>query len=184
MVNRYKRQVQEWELWNEENIEYWQPHGNSSEELALKGKQYGEVLCRFADVVHKIGPNSKVIFGGMSSVDLMFVRSAIKSCPEKIDVMAYHAYPGYGANHPPEAADALVGADTFRESVLRFPGIRKDIEFWDNEWNVIPNWRNSNESVQERYVPRYFLNAKAQHVGGFFWEFIPGADGNEADQYG
>jgi len=111
-------------------------------------------------VVHEIRPKSKVIFGGTSSVDPVFVLSAIESCPAKIDVMAYHAYQGYGSNHPPEAEDALVGTGMFREAVLRAPGIGKGIEFWDNEWNVIPNWRNSSESVQARYVPCYYLQTK------------------------
>ena len=184
MVNRYKKKIQGWELWNEPNIEYWQPHGAANELLAAKGKQYGTVLCRFADIVHRIDPQNKVIFGGTSSIDAVFVQAAISSCPSKIDVMAYHAYPGYGSNHAPEEADALVGAGSFRESVLRFPGIRKDIEFWDSEWNVIPSWKNSNESVQARYLPRYYLQAKAQGVEGFLWEFIPGTDGSEGDQYG
>ena len=184
MVNRYKGRVQGWELWNEENIEYWQPHVTTNEQLAEKGKQYGKVLCRFADAVHEADPKSKVIFGGISSIDPPFALSAISSCPSKIDVMAYHAYPGYGGNHPPEAVDALVGADTFREALLNVPGIRKGIEFWDSEWNVIPKWRNSNESVQARYLPRYYLLAKAQNLKGFVWEFIPGTDGNEDDQYG
>jgi hypothetical protein len=87
MVNRYREQVQGWELWNEENIEYWQPHAASSEMLVAKGKQYGKALCRFADVVHEIRPKSKVIFGGTSFVDPVFVLSAIESCPTKIDVM-------------------------------------------------------------------------------------------------
>ena len=184
MVNRYKGRIQGWELWNEENIDYWQPNVTTNHQLAEKGKQYGKVLCRFADAVHEVDPESKVIFGGISSIDPPFVLSATSTCPSKIDVMAYHAYPGYGGNHPPEAVDALVGADTFREAVLQSPGIRRDIEFWDSEWNVIPTWRNSNESVQARYLPRYYLLAKAQHVKGFLWEFISGTDGNEGDQYG
>ena len=184
MVNRYRGKIQGWELWNEANINYWQPSAETNEQLAVKGKQYGKAFCRFADVVHEADPKSKVIFGGTSSVDSSFVLAAIADCPSKIDVMAYHAYPGYGSNHAPEEVDALVGADSFREAVLRFPGIRRDIEFWDNEWNVIPNWKNSNESVQARYLARYYLQAKAQDVKGFVWEFIPGTDGNEGDQYG
>ena len=184
MVSRYKGKVQGWELWNEPNIDYWQPHEQSSEQLVAKGKHYGEVLCRFADVVHAIDPASKVIFGGISSIDPLYVLPAIAGCPSKVDVMTYHAYPGYGGNHPPESADSLVGAGTFREAVLHAPGIRNNIEFWDSEWNVIPNWRSSNESVQARYVPRYFLQAKAQRVEGFLWEFIPGTDGSEGDQFG
>ena len=184
MVSRYRGKVRGWEFWNEPNIEYWQPHVESSEQLKAKGKQYGSVLCRFADAVHSVDPQSKVIFGGTSSIDLSFVMAAISPCPSKIDVMAYHAYPGYGSNHAPEEVNDLVAAESFRETVLRFPGIRKDIEFWENEWNVIPSWKNSNETVQARYLARYYLEAKAHGVKGFIWEFVPGTDGNEGDQYG
>jgi hypothetical protein len=184
MVSRYKGKIKGWELWNEPNIGYWQPNVDSKAQRAAKGREYGRALCRFAGVVHEVDPASIVIFGGTSEVDPAFVFAAISACPEKIDVMAYHAYPGYGANHAPEEADALQGAGSFREAILRAPGVRKDIEFWDSEWNVIPAWKNSNESVQARYVPRYFLQARAQRVEGFFWEFIPGADGNEQDNYG
>jgi hypothetical protein len=184
IVNHFKGKVRAWEFWNEPNIDYWQPNVQSNEQLAVKGNKYGAILCRFADVVHSTDPQSKVIFGGTSSIDVPYVLGAISPCPGKIDVMAYHAYPGYGSNHAPEEVNELVGAESFREAVLRFPGIRKDIEFWDNEWNVIPSWKNSNESVQARYVPRYYLEAKAHGVRGYVWEFIPGTDGSEKDQYG
>lgn len=184
MVNHFKGKVRAWEFWNEPNIDYWQPHVQSNELLNAKGRQYGKVLCRFADVVHDTDPQSKVIFGGTSSVDLPYVLGALSTCASKIDVMAYHAYPGYGSNHAPEEVNELVGAESFREAVLRAPGIRQDIEFWENEWNVIPGWRNSNESVQARYLPRYFLEARAHGITGYLWEFVPGTDGNEKDQYG
>jgi len=184
MVNHYQGKVRGWELWNEENIGYWQPAASSYEQVIAKGKQYGKVLCRFAEVVHQADPKSKVIFGGTSSVNTPFVLGAITGCPSKIDVMAYHAYPGYGSNHAPEEVDALVGADDFREAVLRFPGIRTDIDFWENEWHVSPAWKNYNESVQARYLARYYLEAKAHGIKGFVWEFVPGTDGNEGDQSG
>ena len=184
MVNRYKGKVDGWELWNEPNIGYWQPDLDSSEQRIVKGKQYGKALCRFAEAVHETDPQSKVIFGGTSSIDSTFVLAAIAECPSKIDVMAYHAYPGYGSNHAPEEVNALVGAESFREAVLRFPGVRKDIEFWEGEWNVVPSWKNSNESVQARYLPRHLLEAKAHGIPAFIWEFIPGTDGNEGDQFG
>lgn len=184
MVNHFKGKVQGWELWNEPNIGYWQPDVSEKEKLAAKGKRYGAVLCRFSDAVHEADPKSKVIFGGTSSVDPTFVFAALSSCPSKIDVMAYHPYPGFGTNQAPERADDLVAAGNFRESVLHLPGIRRDIEFWENEWNVIPSWRNSNESVQARYVPRFYLQTKAQGIQGFIWEFIPDTEGSEGDQYG
>lgn len=184
MVNRYKSKIKYWEFWNEPNIGYWQPNVESHEERAAKGREYGHALCRVADIVHEADPQSKVIFGGTSEIDAPFALAALAECPSKIDVMAYHTYPGYGRNEPPEEQDALEGADLFRESVMRMPGVRKDIEFWENEWNSIPAWKNSSESVQAKYLPRFFLQSLSQGVKPFFWEFIPGTDGNEHDQFG
>ena len=184
MVTRYKGKIRNWELWNEPNIGYWQPNVEEKEQRAAKGREYGRALCRFADVVHELDPESKVIVGGTSEIDAPFALAALSECPSKIDVMAYHTYPGYGANTPPEEQDALEDAGLFREAVLRTPGVRQDIEFWENEWNTIPGWKNSNESVQARYLPRFVLQALSQRVKPFFWEFIPGTDGNEHDQFG
>lgn len=184
MVNRYKGKIKYWEVWNEPNIGYWQPNVESRQARAAKGREYGRALCRVADVVHEADPESKVIFGGTSEIDAPFALAALSACPSKIDVMAYHTYPGYGRNEPPEEQDALEGADLFREAVMRMPGVRKDIEFWENEWNTIPSWKNSSASVQAKYLPRFFLQALSQGVRPFFWEFISGTDGNEDDQFG
>jgi hypothetical protein len=184
MVNRYKDKIKYWEFWNEPNIGYWRPNVELREQRAAKGREYGRALCPVADVVHQLEPQGKVIFGGTSEIDRAFVLAALSECPSKIDVVAYHTYPGYGGNEPPEEEDALEDANLFREAVLRIPGVRQDIEFWENEWNTPPAWKNSNESVQARYVPRFFLQALSQGVKPFFWEFIPGTDGNEDDQMG
>ncbi len=184
MVRRYQDKIQDWEFWNEPNIGYWRPKVESREERAAKGREYGRALCPVADVVHELDPQAKVIFGGTSEIDAPFALAALSECPSKIDVMAYHTYPGYGRNEPPEAEDALEGADLFREAVLRVPGVRRNLEFWENEWNTMPIWKNSNESVQARYLPRFFLQALAQGVKPFFWELVPGTDGNEDDQTG
>jgi len=184
MVNRYKDKIKYWEFWNEPNIGYWRPNVELRDERAAKGREYGHALCPVADAVHDLDPKAKVIFGGTSEIDRAFVLAALSECPAKIDVMAYHTYPGYGGNEPPEEEDALEDASLFREAVLRIPGVRQDIEFWENEWNTPPAWKNSNESVQARYLPRFFLQSLAQGVKPFFWEFIPGTDGNEDDQFG
>lgn len=184
MVKRYREKIQYWEFWNEPNIGYWRPNVESREERAAKGREYGRALCPFADVVHELDPQAKVIFGGTSDIDAPFVLAALSECPSKIDVMAYHTYPGYGRNEPPEEEDALEAADLFREAVLRVPGVRRNLDFWENEWNSMPAWKNSNESVQARYLPRFFLQALSQGVKPFFWEFVPGTDGNEDDQTG
>jgi hypothetical protein len=184
MVNRYKGVVKHWELWNEPNIDYWQPHVENKEQLVEKARAYGRLLTRFADAVHEEDPAAKVISGGTASPDLLFVRTALAEAAPKVDIVAYHTYPGFGSNHMPEEMDLTVHAAYFREQIMHVPGIRNNVEFWDNEWNVSPLWKNSNESVQARYVPRFYLYTLAQHVRGAMWTFIPGTDGNEDDLYG
>ena len=90
MVGRYKGQIDHWEFWNEENIGYWRP----DIEKKQKGKWYGSVLCRFADTVHKTNPDAKVVSGGLANADLEFAMNALAGCPDKLDIVAYHSYPG------------------------------------------------------------------------------------------
>ncbi len=184
MVDRYKGVVKHWELWNEPNIGYWQPDAHNKEQLVEKARAYGRLLARFADAVHEEDPEAKVLSGGTASPDLLFVRTALADAAPKVDIVAYHTYPGFGTNHMPEEMDTTNHAAHFREQIMHVPGVRNNLEFWDNEWNVSPLWKNSNESVQARYVPRFYLYSLAQHVRGFMWTFIPGTDGNEDDLYG
>jgi hypothetical protein len=184
MVNRYRGKVQHWELWNEPNIGYWRPQTKTVRERAEKGRSYGQVLSRFADAVHGADPRAKVMLGGLSGADLVFAEAALSECAPKVDIVAYHPYAGFGSNHGPEEADTLENATIFRERIMHIPGVRNDLEFWANEWNVPAAWTNSNESVQARYVPRFYLYSLAQHVKPFLWTFIPSTDGNEGDVYG
>jgi hypothetical protein len=103
MVDHFRGRINHWELWNEKNIGYWRPDIEKTE----KAKWYGRVLCRFADAVHATNPDAKVMFGGVADADVKFVMSALPACPGKIDIMAYHSYPGgpFGVGKPPEEID-------------------------------------------------------------------------------
>jgi hypothetical protein len=182
MVSRYKGRINHWELWNEENIGYWRPDIEKTE----KARWYGRVLCRFADAVHATNPDAKVMFGGLADLDLEFAVNALKGCAEKIDIMAYHSYPGgpFGVGRPPEEIDLRYGGADFRQGVRSMPGIRPDLEFWLNEWNVNPKAEGSNQSVQARYLPRFYLEQLAHNIRGFIWVFMPGTDGNEDNRMG
>jgi hypothetical protein len=71
-----------------------------------------------------------------------------------------------------------------RALVRNYPGIRKDIEFWDDEFNSIPSWRGSDESVQAKYIPRGMIYNHAAGVKTFVWLLTAGVDGNEYDDFG
>ena len=182
MVGRYRGRINHWELWNEENGGYWRPDIQKTE----KAKWYGHVFCRFADAVHTTDPDAKVMFGGLAGPNLEFAVDALTGCPEKIDIMAYHSYPGglFGVGRPPEEIDPLYGGAAFRKGVTSLAGVRPHIEFWLNEWNVNPKAKGSNQSVQARYLPRFYLEQLARNIRGFIWVFMPSTDGNEDDKLG
>jgi hypothetical protein len=115
------------------------------------------VLAAFAPAVHEADPEAKVIYGGQADPTADFTKRALDTCKcaSQIDIYAYHTYPGYGKNVHPESMDTgTYGKDSpakLRELVRNYPGIRKGIEFFDDEFNSIPAWKDSDESVQTKY---------------------------------
>jgi hypothetical protein len=186
MVGRYKGRIHYWEFWNEANIGYWQPDAQDPAGKAAKAKWYGSVLCPVADAIHQTDPGAKVLSTGVAGADIEFVKNALAACPEKVDIVAYHSYPGgpFGIGRPPEEIDTKNGGAAFRKGVRSLPGIRRNVQFWLNEWNVNPKAQGSNQSVQARYLPRFYLESLAHHVRGAIWVFMPSTDGNEDNMLG
>lgn len=182
MVSHFRGRVRYWALWNEQDIGYWNPWGDPEE--------YGRVLKAFVPAVHESDPEAKVIYGGQAHPSRDFARRALDACQcaPGIDVFAYHTYPGYGQNMPPESMDyGAYGPESpakLREMVRAYPGIRRDIAFWDDEFNSIPSWRGSDESVQQKYVTRGMVYNWAAGVKTFVWLLTAGTDGNEYDDFG
>jgi hypothetical protein len=182
VVNHFRGRIHYYALWNEQDIGYWNPWGNPEE--------YGRLLKAFIPAVHQADPEAKVIYGGQADPTRDFTRRALDTCQcaSGIDVYAYHTYPGYGRNLNPEAMDSgAYGTESpakLRDLVRSYPGIRKDIPFWDDEFNSIPSWKGSDESVQVKYIPRGLLYNWAAGVKTFVWLLTSGVDGNENDDFG
>lgn len=182
MVKHFQDRIHYWALWNEQDIGYWNSWGNAEE--------YGKLLGPFTKVVHEAAPSAKVIYGGQADPSREFTQKALETCQcaSAIDVYAYHTYPGYGQNLNPESMDygAYLNESPrqLRELVTRYPGIKRDIPFFDDEFNSIPSWVGSDESVQAKYVPRGFVYNLAAGVKTFVWLLAAGSDGNEYDDFG
>jgi hypothetical protein len=180
-VDHFKDRIHYWALWNEQDIGYWNPWGNA--------EQYGHLLTSFVDTVHKT-PGAKVIYGGQADPIREFTRTALDACKcaAGIDVYAYHTYPGYGQNMNPETMDygAYLNESprALRNLVKNYPGIGPDIPFFDDEFNSIPSWIGSDESVQAKYVTRGLIYNHAAGVKTFVWLLTSGTDGNEFDDFG
>ncbi|HUE03198.1 MAG TPA: hypothetical protein VMR62_26755 [Bryobacteraceae bacterium] len=182
VVGHFRGRIGYYALWNEQDIDYWNPLANPED--------YGHLLKAFIPAVHGADPQAKVIYGGQADPTREFARRALDACDcaAGIDVFAYHTYPGYGRNVNPEAMDSgAYGEESpakLRELVRGYPGIRKDIPFWDDEFNSIPAWVGSDESVQAKYIPRGLVYNWARGVRTFVWLLMAATDGNEYDDFG
>ena len=184
MVNRFRGRIRYYALWNEQDGSYWNPDANAEE--------YGRLLGAFVKAVHEADPEAKVIYGGQATLSPDFARSALDAChcAAGIDVFAYHTYPGgYAQNTPPERMDSgafgYLTPTNLREAVRSYPGIRPDIQFWDDEFNTLPNLpRGNDESVQAKYVPRGMLYNWANSIPTYIWELINDTSSSEGDEFG
>ena len=182
VVGHFRGRIRYYALWNEQDIDYWNPLPNPED--------YGRLLKAFIPAVHGADPQAKVIYGGQADPTREFARRALDACDcaKGIDVFAYHTYPGYGQNLNPESMDYGAYGDEspakLREMVRAYPGIRRDIPFWDDEFNSIPAWPGSDESVQSKYIPRGMLYNWARGVRTFVWLLTAATDGNEYDDFG
>lgn len=182
IVNHFRGRIHFYALWNEQDIGYWDPHGNAEE--------YGRLLKAFVLAVHETDAEARVIYGGLAAPSGNFARRSLDACQcaSGIDVYAYHTYPGYGRNLNPETMDTgAYGAESprkMRDLVRHYPGIRSDIEFWDDEFNSIPSWEGSDEWVQAKYIPRGLIYNWASGVRTFVWLLTAATDGNEYDDFG
>jgi hypothetical protein len=180
-VDHFKDRIHYWALWNEQDIGYWNPWGNA--------EQYGHLLTSFIETVHKT-PGAKVIYGGQADPTRAFAQTALDACKcaSGIDVFAYHTYPGYGQNMNPETMDygAYLNESprALRDLEKNYPGVKAGIPFFDDEFNSIPSWIGSDESVQAKYVTRGLIYNHAAGVKTFVWLLTSGTDGNEFDDFG
>lgn len=65
VVQRYKKHVKVWEVWNEENCGFWKPHPDPHE--------YGKFLKLTYETIKECDPTARVALGGTTGVDFKFI---------------------------------------------------------------------------------------------------------------
>ena len=139
LVDHFRGRVRYYSLWNEEDINYWNPYPNPQD--------YGHLLAAFIKTVHDTDPDAKIVSGGLAERSPDFARKVLDACQcaGDLDVFAYHIYPGgFSSNTPPEQMDSEAQGNhttvALRDAVRAYPGVRKDLQFWNDEYNSVTGY--------------------------------------------
>jgi hypothetical protein len=184
VVNHFRGRIRYYALWNEQDGSYWNPDSSPEE--------YGRLLGAFVKAVRETDPDAKLVYGGQASLSTSYARAALDACQcaSSLDVFAYHTYPGgYSQNTPPESMDygafGPLTPTALRAAVRSYPGIRSDIQFWDDEFNALPDLpRGNDETVQAKYVTRGMLYNWSFGIPTSIWELINDTSSSEGDYFG
>jgi hypothetical protein len=116
-VERYKDEIDYWEVWNEPNHRnYW---GATPD-----GKEYGELLVQTANIIKEVDPGSKVIGGSMAGINPEFTDDFLSVGSDKlIGIISYH---NYGAVPEERVYRAIELWDVINS-------YNPDIELWQGE---------------------------------------------------
>lgn len=184
MVNHFKGRIQYYSLWNEEDITYWNPYPDPVD--------YGRLLGAFVKMLRETDPNAKVVFGGLAERNPAYARKALDACrcADQLDVFAYHEYPGgFSSNTPPERMDSTADGNrtsvAIRAAVTAYPGVRKDLRFWNDEYNSVTGYTpEMDEALQAKYVPRAIVYNWAKQIPTFLWELVNDTNTSEGNDFG
>ncbi|MGA3222305.1 MAG: hypothetical protein ABSC65_01025 [Acidobacteriaceae bacterium] len=184
LVNHFRGRVRYYSLWNEEDINYWNPYPNPQD--------YGHLLAAFIKTVHDTDPDAKIVSGGLAERSPDFARKVLDACEcaGDLDVFAYHIYPGgFSSNTPPEQMDSEAQGNhttvALRDAVRAYPGVRKDLQFWNDEYNSVTGYiPEMDESIQAKYVSRAIIYNWAEHIPTFVWELINDTNTGEGNDFG
>ncbi|NOY80197.1 MAG: hypothetical protein GXP31_04240 [Kiritimatiellaeota bacterium] len=84
-VRRYAGRIRVWEVWNEENGGFWNPHPDPA--------QYARLLARTYRTIKRVDPGLQVLYGGLIGTDVRFVRQSLGAgAAGCFDALAFHPY--------------------------------------------------------------------------------------------
>jgi hypothetical protein len=178
-VTRYADKVQYWDIWNEPNIDFWQPTPNPA--------NYAQLLKLTAQKIKSIDPKAKIIGLGTSTIDFDYISDVLKeNIIEFIDYLGFHPYRYYpeddqdnmGLPYPPSPfANYDEELQALKDTLKKYDPLGR-VELWDEEagypshpeifiWT--PDTIYSSEATQAKYLLRRFLLNLGFGVRGTTW---------------
>jgi hypothetical protein len=173
---RYAGRIRRWEIWNEQNAGYrfWLPnlHGDSA--------AYAGLLRAAATAVHASCADCEVLSGGLFFHEqiingaLEFTSDMLDADPtvlDEVDAFAFHPYPLYPPQAPPDA-DELPQRSIFAmthdlRALLARRGVR-DLPLAVTEFGW-PSYATVDEDEQARFLTRAVLVSAAMGLDPICW---------------
>lgn len=171
VVNRYKRYVTHWEIWNEPDLEYFWRGGPNA-------VAYAQLLMTTAQAIRSVDPTAKILIGGLNPFDTSFLRTvAAQGAWNSFDIIAIHPYVNPWG---PEEGNLSAVTDGVRLVASQYG----DKPIWATEvgWASGPSDRDpagkTNEQDQANYLVRSLLMLWQAGVEHSFWYTLKDDPGN------
>jgi len=168
-VARYCDEVKHWDIWNEPNIDFWQPEPNPQD--------YAHLLKATSEKIKSIDPSAQVIGLGTSTIDFHYVSDVLQEdVIESIDYLGFHPYRYYpeddqdnmGLPYPPSPSTRYEEElQALKDTLAKYDPTGR-VGFWDEEAGYpsqpeIFIWTSdtiySSDATQAKYLlRRFFLN--------------------------
>jgi polysaccharide biosynthesis protein PslG len=170
-VQHFRGQGILWEMYNEPNIGFWKPKPNV--------EHYVKLALEVGRAVRAVAPDEKYIGPGTSQIDMTFLEACFRGgLLEYWCGVSVHPYRQKG----PETAAAEYAA--LRRLIDRYaPG--KTIPILSGEWGYSAAWKNYDETIQGKMLPRQWLVNLANDVPISIWYdwHDDGTDPKEAEHH-
>ncbi|OFW58381.1 MAG: hypothetical protein A2W01_03025 [Candidatus Solincola sediminis] len=168
MATKYKGKVAAWEIWNEENIQYWQPTPDPV--------YYTRLLKLASTEIRAADPAATIVMGGTAPVDPGFLETTFhEGSLDYVDAIAYHPYPEIigEAGQPPEAKywpkEKLSGWILNGVRELIWQHTTKPIQVWITEMGYSTGAAEIDYQTQAAYMLRCLINYASTNVDRLIW---------------
>jgi polysaccharide biosynthesis protein PslG len=117
---RFKGRDVRYEIWNEPDIvQFWRPKPDA--------REYAALLREALSAIHRADPAAKVVSGGVSRLDLKFLRKAIDpAVAAGLTAIGVHPYP--------KAGPETIGPELEKLRQWARHSFGERLEVWDTEW--------------------------------------------------
>jgi len=178
-VVRYGDRVKYWDIWNEPNIDFWQPVPNAQD--------YAFLLKETSQLIKSIDPSAKVIGLGTSTIDFGYISDVLQEdVIDHIDYLGFHPYRIYpeddqdnmGLPYPPAPyTDYEEELQGLLDTLAQYDTTGR-VQLWDEEagypsqpeifiWT--PDTIFTSEATQAKYLLRRYIMNLGFNVGVTTW---------------